>query len=104
MSSVYAINKGINKPVEFKGLKAQYIWWLGGGLVLLLVLFALLYLCGVNRWLCLGIIVTLATVLFMKVYSMSNQYGEYGLLKKGAKKALPDYIQCNSKKRFQWLK
>ncbi len=25
MSSVYQINKGINKPVEFRGLKAQYI-------------------------------------------------------------------------------
>ena len=31
-NSVYKINKGINKPIEFKGLKAQYIWYLGGGL------------------------------------------------------------------------
>ncbi|MBC7536286.1 MAG: DUF4133 domain-containing protein, partial [Ferruginibacter sp.] len=23
-NSVYQINKGINKPIEFKGLKAQY--------------------------------------------------------------------------------
>jgi len=28
MSSVYKINKGINKPIEFKGLKAQYIAYL----------------------------------------------------------------------------
>lgn len=33
-NSVYQINKGINKPIEFKGLKAQYIWYLGGGLVI----------------------------------------------------------------------
>ncbi len=44
MSSVYAINKSINKPVEFKGLKAQYIWYLGGGLLFLLILFAVLYI------------------------------------------------------------
>ncbi|HMT97439.1 MAG TPA: DUF4133 domain-containing protein, partial [Ferruginibacter sp.] len=31
-NSVYQINKGINRSIEFKGLKAQYIWYLGGGL------------------------------------------------------------------------
>jgi len=41
-NSIYQINKGINKPIEFKGLKAQYIWYLGGGLVALLVLFAII--------------------------------------------------------------
>ncbi|OIR01285.1 hypothetical protein GALL_165730 [mine drainage metagenome] len=104
MNSVYTINKGINKPIEFKGLKAQYIWYLGGGLVVLLILFSILYLCSVNMYLCLFIIVALAALLFMKVYNMSNKYGEYGLLKKAAKKALPTYIKCNSKKVFQWLR
>ena len=47
-SSIYGINKGINKPIEFKGLKAQYIWYLGGGLAGLLVLFGVLYISGVN--------------------------------------------------------
>jgi hypothetical protein len=46
MSSVYNINKGINQPIEFKGLKAQYIWWLCGGLVCLLILFAVTYVSG----------------------------------------------------------
>ena len=53
-SSVYQINKGINKPIEFKGLKAQYIWYLGGGLVALLILFAIIYIAGVNMFICLG--------------------------------------------------
>ena len=43
-TSVYTVNKGINRPIEFKGLKAQYIWYLGGGLLALLILFAILYL------------------------------------------------------------
>ena len=81
-SSVYHINKGINKPIEFKGLKAQYIWYLGGGLVALLVLFAILYICGVNVFICIVIIGSTGTALFMAVYRYSRNYGEYGLLKK----------------------
>ena len=48
-NSVYQINKGINKPIEFKGLKAQYIWYLGGGLVALLILFAISFTINVLR-------------------------------------------------------
>ena len=59
MSSVYKINKGINKPIEFKGFKAQYIWYLGISLVILLVLFAVLYIVGINTYVCLILIVIL---------------------------------------------
>jgi len=55
-SSVYKINKGINKPIEFKGLKAQYIAYLGAGLIVLLILFAILYIVGVNMFVCLAFI------------------------------------------------
>lgn len=96
MSSVYPINKGINKPIEFKGLKAQYIWYLGGGLVALLILFAIIYICGVNIFICLALIVALTTVLFMYVYKLSRTYGEYGLMKKMAKKAVPKVIKSYS--------
>ena len=37
-NSVYQINKGINRSIEFKGLRAQYIWYLGGGVVALLIM------------------------------------------------------------------
>lgn len=95
-NSVYQINKGINKPIEFKGLKAQYIWYLGGGLVALLILFAIIYICGVNIFICLGLIVLLATALFMHVYKLSRTYGEYGLMKKIARKAVPKVIKSYS--------
>ncbi|MBK8310919.1 MAG: DUF4133 domain-containing protein [Chitinophagaceae bacterium] len=85
-NSVYQINKGINKPIEFKGLKAQYIWYLGGGLVVLLILFAIIYIIGVNIFICLALIVWLATALFMYVYKLSRTYGEYGLMKKWQRK------------------
>ena len=63
-TSVYHISKGINKPLEFKGLKAQYIWYLGGGLVALLILFAIMYISGVNVYLSLVLIISAGTGLF----------------------------------------
>jgi len=56
MSSVYQVNKGINKAIEFRGLKAQYIGYLGGGLVGLLILYAVIYIIGVNTYICLVLI------------------------------------------------
>ncbi len=95
-NSVYQINKGINKPVEFKGLKAQYIWYLGGGLVTLLILFAIIYIIGVSIFFCLALIGSLGTGLFMYVYKLSHTYGEHGLMKKVAKKAVPKVIKMYS--------
>ena len=99
-NSVYKINKGINKPIEFKGLKAQYIWYLGGGLVILLILFAVLYIIGVNTFLCLGLIVILGAMLFSWVYSISNKYGEHGMMKKIAKRGVPLVLKSYSRKFF----
>jgi len=99
-NSVYKINKGINKPIEFRGLKAQYIWYLGGGLVILLILFAILYVIGVNTFFCVGIIVILGTGLFMHVYTLSDKYGEHGMMKKVAKRGVPNTIKSYSRKVF----
>jgi predicted lysophospholipase L1 biosynthesis ABC-type transport system permease subunit len=93
MSSVYNINKGINQPIEFKGLKAQYIWWLCGGLVCLLILFAVMYILGLNMYLCIGIIGILGVVLFVIVYKMNSSYGEYGLMKKVAGRSVPRHLR-----------
>ncbi len=100
-NSVYQINKGINKPIEFKGLKAQYIWYLGGGLVLLLILFAIIYIAGINVFLCLTIIGSLGAALFMYVYKLSRTYGEHGLMKKIARKGIPKSVKNYSRKTFQ---
>lgn len=103
-SSVYKINKGINKPIEFKGLKAQYIAYLAAGLIALLILFAVLYIIGVNIFVCLFLTGLLGTGLFMTVYRMSNKYGQHGLLKKMAARSLPDHIKSKSRRPFLQLK
>lgn len=50
--TVFQINKGINRPIEFKGLKAQYILYFVVGVLALLILFAVLYMLAVNSYLC----------------------------------------------------
>lgn len=97
-NSVYTINKGINKPIEFKGFKAQYIWYLGIGLVVLLTAFALMYLIGINTYICLGVIASCATGWFLRVRSLSNKYGEHGMMKKVARRALPHTLVSRSRR------
>ena len=99
-NSVYKINKGINKPVEFRGFKAQYIWYLGVGLVILLVLFAVLYIVGVNTYVCLFVILILGAGLYMRVSNLSNKYGEHGMMKKIASQSVPRVIKAYSRKMF----
>ena len=100
MSTVYSVNKNINKPVEFKGLKAQYIWYLGGGLLFLLILFAVLYICGVNPFVCLGLILVLGGALFLHIYRLSHKYGEHGMMKRIAKRSVPAVLKAYSRKAF----
>lgn len=102
-NSVYKINKGINKPIEFKGLKAQYIWYLGIGVVLLLIVFAVIYIAGLNMFVCLAAIALLGTGLFMTVYRLSDTYGQHGLVKKLASRNIPACIYSRTRKVFTQL-
>jgi hypothetical protein len=99
-NSVYQINKGINQSIEFKGFKAQYIWYLGGGVVVLMILFAIMYIIGLPSFICIGLIGVLGTILVVKIYKMSNKYGEYGMMKALAKKQLPKSIKVYSRGVF----
>ncbi|MGN6437281.1 MAG: DUF4133 domain-containing protein [Agriterribacter sp.] len=103
-NSVYQINKGINRSIEFKGLKAQYIWWLGGAVIGLLVLFAVLYIIGVNTFICLGIVAGSGIYCIMKIYTISSKYGEHGMMKKVAKRSIPGVIKSRSRKVFTGIK
>jgi Domain of unknown function (DUF4133) len=100
VNSIYKINKGINKAIEFKGLKAQYIWWVGGGLIGLLILFAVMYIAGVNAFICIAVILGAGCGWMMYVFKISNKYGEHGMKKAIAKKSIPKLIKCNSRSMF----
>ena len=99
-NSIYKINKGINKSIEFKGLKAQYIWYFGGGVIVLLAIFAIMYIIGINSFICLGIILIAGTVLVIKIYALSNKYGEHGMMKAIARRSVPKVLKSHSRKVF----
>lgn len=102
-NSVYQVNKGINKSIEFKGLRAQYIWYLAIGILILLILFGTMYAIGIPAFICVGLALIGGTVLVMKVYAMSAKYGEHGLTKELAKRSIPKVVKCNSRKIFRGL-
>lgn len=103
-NSIYGINKSINKSIEFKGLKAQYIWYLGAGVLALLVAFAILFILGVHPFICLFIIAISGSLLVIKVYQLSHRYGEHGMMKKLAHRQIPHAIRIKSRGVYQKLK
>lgn len=100
----YNINKGINRPIEFRGLKAQYIYYLAIGLAVLLVAFSLMYIAGVPVYLCVPVVLLAGSGLFIGVYRYSHRYGEFGLMKALAYRQVPSAILCRSRKRLRGLK
>lgn len=104
MASVYHINKGVNKPIVFKGLKAQYIAYLAVGLVLLLISFAVLYISGVSLFIVLPLILLLGTGLFISTFRLSHRFGQFGLMKYLAKRGLPKSLKFRSRRLFTTLK
>lgn len=99
-NSVYQINKGIMRPVEFKGLKAQYIWYLGAGVVCLLIIYAVMYFIGINDFVCVAVILSLGGALVHRLYAMSNTYGEHGLMKQLARRSVPKVVRIRNRSVF----
>ena len=88
----YPVNKGIGRSVEFKGLKAQYLFIFVGGLLALFVLFVILYMIGIDQWICIGFGVVSASVLVWQTFALNARYGEHGLMKLGGTKSHPRYL------------
>jgi len=88
----YPVNKGIGRSVEFKGLKAQYLFIFVGGLLALFVLFVILYMIGIDQWICIGFGVVSASVLVWQTFALNARYGEHGLMKLGVTKSHPRYL------------
>ena len=99
----YYIYKGINRPIEFRGLKAQYIYYLAIGLAILLVDFAIMYISGMPVYLCLAVVGLAGSGLFFGVYRYSHKYGEHGLMKGIAYGQVPAAIKCRTRRLLKRL-
>ena len=101
--NTYHINKGIGRTVEFKGLKAKYLFIFAGGLLGLLVCVMIMYVAGVNTYLCLSFAGISSSILIWQTFSLNRKYGEHGLMKSGAHKKHPKYI-VSRKCIYRYLK
>lgn len=88
----YAINKGVGRSVEYKGLKAQYLFIFAGGLLAVFVVFVIMYICGISQWVCIGFGAVAASALVWLTFHLNAKYGQYGLMKLAAVKYHPRYI------------
>ena len=88
----WEINKGVGRTVEFKGLKAQYLFLFAGGLLAVFILVVILYLCGVSQIVCLIMGIVGATLVVWQTFAMNRKYGQYGLMKLGAVRMHPRYL------------
>ena len=88
----YPVNKGAGNPVEFKGLKSQYLFVFAGGLVTVLLAVVILYLAGVDQWICIPFGTVSGGLLAWAVFRLNARYGEHGLMKLLAEKRHPRYL------------
>ncbi|GAB3787966.1 hypothetical protein GCM10028818_53800 [Spirosoma horti] len=99
------INKGIGKPVEFRGLKGTYLYLSAGIIVSSLVLALILYgLFGLNTYLATLIVVGSGIGGIWYCMRLSAKHGVSGLLKLEATRNQPKAILITSAKPFAQLR
>jgi len=99
----YPINKGVNRPIEFRGLKGQYIYIMAAGLAGLLITFSIFYIAAVPTALLLPGVGIAGFGLLSAVFRLSHRYGVHGLMKAIARRGVPSAIYCNTKRTFTEL-
>ena len=73
-------------------LKAQYLFIFAGGLLAVFVVFVILYMAGVDQWVCIAFGVAAASVLVWLTFRLNARYGEHGLMKLLAGRRHPRYL------------
>ncbi|MHB1921711.1 MAG: DUF4133 domain-containing protein [Chitinophagaceae bacterium] len=91
--TLYKVHRKINQPLEFQGLQAQYIGYLATGMTGLLLLFSILYWCGLSPIIGVGFTLGSGTGLLVTLTTISRRYGTYGWMKKNAARRIPKLIQ-----------
>lgn len=93
----YRIHKGPGEDMEFKGLKAQFLVYMGGLMLGVIVLFIILNAFGSPAILSGFISVGLLTFLGSKIYALNREMGKDGMMKKAAFLRLPFAIRIRDR-------
>jgi len=77
---------------ESHGILAQHETRFAGGLLAVFVVFVILYMAGVDQWVCIAFGVAAASVLVWLTFRLNARYGEHGLMKLLAARRHPRYL------------
>jgi len=88
----FSVNKGIGKPAEFRGLQSQYLFIFAGGLLAVFVVFVIMYMAGIDQWICILFGVVAASTLVWLTFTLNRKYGAHGLMKLQARMQHPRYL------------
>ena len=73
-------------------LKSRYLFIFCGGLLALFILFVILYMVGIDQWVCIGFGAASSSLLVWQTFALNARYGEHGLMKLGAARSHPRYL------------
>ena len=94
--ATYQVNRGVGKPVEFFGLRSQYvIYFVFLVLLVLLFSFILTILLNVMGALLIGIIAFLLAI--CSCFKLNNKFGEHGLMQLMASKKVVKHISVTKR-------
>ena len=83
--ATFQVNRGVGKPVEFFGLRAQYVFYLVF-LILFVLFFSFILTVLLNALGALLFGITSFLLAVCSVFKLNNTYGEHGLMQLMASK------------------
>lgn len=95
MPRYYQINKGILKPLEFQGLRAQYIAFAIAGFVVAFILYMIIAFVNSTIAIVVAVIVGLTSI-GLSIY-LNEKFGTDGLSKRMAQNGCSKYINNNKR-------
>lgn len=94
----YTINKGVNRPLDFYGLKETYIFYFAGGVTCAIVSYFILQF--LIAWVAILVALLIAVASYAVTYYLNDKYGANGLSKRMAQNACPKRIQLKRTRKL----
>ncbi len=88
----YNINKGLARAWNLRDWSHSTCSFSAGGLLAVFVVFVIMYMIGIDQWVCIGFGVVAALALVWLTFHLNAKYGEHGLMKLGAARQHPRYL------------
>ena len=97
---LYDMNRGINKPWEFRGLIGNNVYFLVVAIGLAFGTFLVLYFMSLPLVLTVVTTFAVGAGLLLGVYALNSKYGEHGLRKAAARRSSPKLITNRHSRLF----